>query len=143
MVASAIALLALVVGLWFLNNTRPGLRFKCDVRSDVGACLIVGLSELADQDPAEPSTIDPEVAEQQRRLEEEQQAQQAADRAVAQAATNLALAVDTLRFAADDASAAAAAHKLGHPRTRQLRRTPILKGSGQRSPEPSLHMRPL
>jgi ElaB/YqjD/DUF883 family membrane-anchored ribosome-binding protein len=92
--------LVLVSGLWFLNNTRPGLRLKCEFLNNLGACLTYGLSELADHAPAPAVTTDPRIAAQQT-------AQRAADRAVDQASFDLSIAVDILRTTAVGASEAA------------------------------------
>ena len=101
-VASLVTIAVLVVGLWFLNNTRPGLRFKCEVLNDLGACLIYGVSGLSP-----PVTEDPEIAEERRRQAEEQRSQQEADQAVKRASFALETAVGSLRLVADAASDAA------------------------------------
>ena len=105
-VASLVTLTVLVVGLWFLNNTRPGLRFKCEVLNDLGACLVYGLSG-GTESLFPPVTEDPQIAEERRRQAEEQRSRREADQAVERASFALETAVDSLRLSADAASDAA------------------------------------
>ncbi len=99
-VAAVVAVLILVAGSWFLNNTRLGLEIKCRFLNDVGACFLYELTSpgtITEPPPVE----DPAVAAS-RRAEEE------ANAAVAAASRALQRAVDDVAGAADSASREAA-----------------------------------
>jgi len=95
-IAGLVACVVLVTGFWFLNNTNTGLRIKCNVLNDVGACLLYALSHPSGSSPSQP-TEDPSVVEEQR-------AQQEATNALDKASSDLQYAVNSLATAATAAS---------------------------------------
>lgn len=94
-VAGLVACAVFFGGLWFLNNTRPGLQIKCSLFTDLGACFLYELSEpRSPGSPGRPQpTDDPATVEARRQADE-------ADRAVDDAA-GLKDAVADVREAVD------------------------------------------
>ncbi len=110
----ASALLAVVfiaAGMWALNNTTIGLNIKCRVFNDLGACVIMALTE-----PVSPTTggggpvyaPPPTESPEQRAAREAAEEQVRRDAAVQDASSALASAIDDLSSNADDLMSGAA-----------------------------------
>lgn len=117
--AGLIACLILFGGLWALNNTRVGLKMRCEVFNDVGACFTYALTEpIIPQAPVVQATEDPATKEERERQAAAAEVQRKADAAVAEAVSDLEWAVEALANVANDAADEAEA--LGDP-TDELR----------------------
>lgn len=108
--ASAILAAVLVFGgLWALDNTSIGLRIKCQVFRDVGACFVVALTEPVA--PTVPGPLDqapPTETPEQRAAREAAEEQERRDQAVRDASAALGRAIDDLTSNADDLTSGAA-----------------------------------
>ena len=95
--SAVLAALLVFGGLWVLDNTSVGLRIKCQVFHDVGACFIAALSE-----PAAPSgggpVFQPPATEspEDRATREAAEEAERKDQAVRDASVALGRAIDDL-----------------------------------------------
>lgn len=107
--ASAVLAAVLVFGgLWALDNTAVGLRIKCQVFNDVGACFVAALIQ-----PTSPTTNDyvvdddlyvapPTESPEERAAREAAEAQERRDAVVRDASAALGSAIDDLTAHADE-----------------------------------------
>ncbi len=108
--SALLAALLLVGGSWFLNSTAPGLDIKCRVFNDLGACVVVALTQ-----PIVPSggngggTYVPPATESpaERAQREATEAQARLDAATRDASSALGLAMDNLATNTGDLDGAA------------------------------------
>lgn len=109
--SALLAVILIVAGSWALNNTSIGLNIKCRVFNDLGACLIVALTE-----PYTPSTsgggntyvAPPTESPEQRAAREAAEEQARLDAAVQDASSALGDAIDDVSSNADDLKSDAA-----------------------------------
>jgi hypothetical protein len=97
-------------GLWAMDNTAVGLNIKCRVFNDLGACLIVALTEPASPVDSNGGWYEPAPTESsaERAAQEAVEAQAQRDAAVRQASAALGSAIDDLSNNAGELESGAA-----------------------------------